>query len=142
VSGHEAYVKAAGGVVTRPSDDGDVEVLVVHRPRHGDWSLPKGKLERGESFEHAAVREVEEETGVRCALGTELRSHSYIDRNGRDKVVRYYEMTPVEIQPREPDDEVDEVRWVAGRDAARLLSYHADQQLVADVMRNHRGERR
>jgi 8-oxo-dGTP pyrophosphatase MutT (NUDIX family) len=86
----EAEVEAAGGVVTRPTIDGDVEVLVVHRPKHGDWSLPKGKLEHGESFEHAAVREVEEETGVRCTLGPELGSRRYFDRYGRDKVVRYW----------------------------------------------------
>jgi 8-oxo-dGTP diphosphatase len=133
-------VEAAGGVVTRSTVDGDVEILVVHRPRHADWSLPKGKLEVGESFEHAAVREVEEETGVRCTLGVELRSNRYIDRYGREKTVRYWLMTPVAARPRIPDDEVDEVRWVTGRDALDLLSYDADQQLVADVMREHRGD--
>jgi 8-oxo-dGTP diphosphatase len=135
-------VEAAGGVVTRPSSDGELDVLVVHRPKYDDWSLPKGKLVHGESFEDAALREVEEETGVRCALGRELESHSYLDRNGRDKVVRYWEMTPVDVRPREPDDEVDEVRWVPARDVANLLSYHADHQLVSDVVRAHRGERR
>jgi 8-oxo-dGTP diphosphatase len=135
-------VHAAGGVVTRPATGGGIEVLIVHRPKYDDWSLPKGKLERGESFEDAAVREVEEETGVRCELGRELRSHRYLDRFGRDKLVRYWMMTAVSSQPRAPDAEVDEVRWVAARDATRLLSYHADHQLIADVVSAHRGDQR
>jgi 8-oxo-dGTP diphosphatase len=133
-------IHAAGGVVTRPAANGDFEILVVHRPKYDDWSFPKGKLDPGETFEHGAIREVEEETGVRCELGAELRSHRYVDRNGRDKLVRYWMMTVVEAQPREPDDEVDEVRWVAARDAPALLSYHADHELVAAVVRTHRGD--
>jgi 8-oxo-dGTP diphosphatase len=135
-------VEAAGGVVMRPTRDDDVEVLVVHRPRYNDWTLPKGKLERGESHEHAAVREVEEETGVRCELGAELPSHRYIDRNGRDKVVRYWEMTPVSERAREADDEVDEVRWVRPDDARTLLTYDADRRLLAGVVRKRRGDPR
>jgi 8-oxo-dGTP diphosphatase len=133
-------VRAAGGVVTRATPDGDREVLLVHRPRYGDWTLPKGKLERGESHEDAALREVEEETGVRCALGAELPPHQYVDRHGRDKVVRYWEMTPVDGRAREADDEVDEVRWVRAGDAKTLLTYDADRQLLAGVMRERRGD--
>ncbi len=135
-------VQAAGGVVTRPTRDDDVEVLVVHRPRYDDWTLPKGKLERGESHEDAALREVEEETGVRGELGGELPSHRYVDRHGRDKVVRYWEMTPVEIRPREADDEVDEVRWVRAGDAAALLTYDSDRELLAGAVRKRRGDSR
>jgi 8-oxo-dGTP diphosphatase len=133
-------VEAAGGVVTRRTSDDDVEVLVVHRPRYDDWTLPKGKLERGESYEDAAVREVEEETGVRCELGPELPSHRYVDRHGRDKVVRYWEMTPVAARAREADDEVDEVRWVRAGDARTLLTYDADRRLLAGVVRERRGD--
>ena len=61
-------VEAAGGVVVHQG-----RVLIVHRPRYDDWTLPKGKLDRGESFEDAALREVWEETGVRCNLGREMR---------------------------------------------------------------------
>lgn len=126
-----AIVQAAGGVVTRRSAAGTVEVLVVHRPRYDDWSLPKGKLDPGESFEAAAVREVEEETAVRAQLGTELATIRYTDRHGRPKVVRYWEMTVVTTGAFTPNDEVDEVRWLAAEDAPGLLTYDADRQLVA-----------
>jgi 8-oxo-dGTP diphosphatase len=126
--------------VTRPTADGDREVLVVHRPRYDDWTLPKGKLERGESPEDAAVREVEEETGVRGTLGRELPPQQYVDRNGREKVVRYWEMTPLDVRAREPDDEVDDVRWVRAGDASCLLTYDADRRLLAGVMREGRGD--
>lgn len=123
-------VQAAGGVVWRRSDDGDVEILLVHRPRYDDWTLPKGKLEAFESHEHAALREVEEETGLRCRLGAELRATSYRDRRGRPKVVRYWAMTPVGGRF-QPSREVDGVRWVPVPGALRLLSYERDVEVVA-----------
>jgi len=78
-----AEVRAGGGVVLDPEG----RVALVHRPRYDDWTLPKGKLDRGESFEDAAVREVEEETGMRCRLVRELPSSEYLDPKGRSKLV-------------------------------------------------------
>src|SRR5215212_1239379 len=103
-------VQAAGGVVWRRGDHG-LEIAVVHRPRYDDWSLPKGKLDAGETFEQAALREVEEETGLRCRLGRELGETRYRDRKDRPKVVRYWVMEDAEGEF-EPNDEVDELRWV------------------------------
>src|SRR5205085_2292213 len=88
-----AEVKASGGVVWRRGERG-VEVVVVHRPRYDDWSLPKGKLDPGEGWEQAAVREVLEEVGLRCSLGEELPPAAYTDHKGRAKVVRYWLMEP------------------------------------------------
>jgi 8-oxo-dGTP diphosphatase len=117
-------VKAAGGVPVR-----DGRVALVHRPRYDDWTLPKGKLDPGEGFEEAALREVEEETGLRCELGAELPRTHYEDSKGRPKVVRYWQMTPVSGEF-EPNEEVDVLRWVTPAEAAELLTYERDREVV------------
>jgi 8-oxo-dGTP diphosphatase len=119
-------VRAGGGVVVR-----DGCVLLVHRPQYDDWSLPKGKLDPGESWQTAALREVEEETGLRCELGEEVGRSHYVDRSGRAKEVRYFRMT----SSGEPiaQNEVDEVRWVPFEQAAGLLSYERDGELLSSL---------
>jgi 8-oxo-dGTP diphosphatase len=123
-------VRAAGGIISRRNEQGEVEVLLIHRPGHGDWSLPKGKLEPGETDVECALREVWEETSLRCALGPELPRVSYHDAQGRAKSVRYWAMTATEGEAR-PQNEVDAVRWLGIDDAARLLSYATDRDLLA-----------
>jgi 8-oxo-dGTP diphosphatase len=125
-----AVVQAAGGVVWRRSPTGDLEVVVVHRPRYDDWSLPKGKLDAGETHAGAALREVAEETGLRCTLGPELPSTSYRDRKARPKTVRYWAMTPVGGRF-SASDEVDELRWLPVAQAGALLTYDRDLPLLA-----------
>jgi len=122
-------VKAAGGVVMH-----EERVLLVHRPRYDDWTLPKGKLDPGESFEDAALREVWEETGLRCTLGRELPGTEYRDRKNRPKVVRYWLME-LEGEPPafEPNDEVDEVSWMALEQAAAQLTYDRDRDVLKSV---------
>jgi len=127
VNPDDAEVLAAGGLVLRGGD-----ILVVHRPKYDDWSLPKGKLDKGEDFEQAAVREVEEETGFRCRLGRELGDTSYRDNKNRPKLVRYFEMHP-EGGEFTPNEEVDELRWVTVADAGELLSYSFDRELVGKL---------
>jgi 8-oxo-dGTP diphosphatase len=127
----EGWVKAAGGVIVRLGEAGH-EVCVVHRPRYGDWSLPKGKLDAGESFEDAALREVEEETGLRCRLGHELESTRYVDGKGRPKIVRYWMMEPAGGEF-EPNDEVDELCWMPLPEAVERLSYEHDRELLASL---------
>jgi 8-oxo-dGTP diphosphatase len=124
-------VYAAGGVVVRDGSDG-IRVLVVHRPQYDDWSFPKGKCEPGESDEECALREVEEETGLRCALGRELPSTSYVDSKGRPKLVRYWRMSVVGGELTF-DYEVDGARWVSPREATALLSYARDAEVLAAV---------
>jgi 8-oxo-dGTP diphosphatase len=107
----------------------DGRVLLIHRPRYDDWTLPKGKLDPGESFEDAALREVEEETGQRCSLGRELPSTRY-EVGGRPKLVRYWLMTPEGDAEFEPNDEADDARWVTPEEALALLSYDRDRDVV------------
>jgi 8-oxo-dGTP diphosphatase len=125
-----AVVRAAGGVVTRIGPAGEPEILLVHRPRYDDWTLPKGKAKRGESDEECALREVEEETGLLCELGRELAVSEYEDAAGRPKRVRYFAMTPPVGGEARPQNEVDAVRWLTLQGALDVLSYRRDVEIV------------
>ena len=124
-------IRAAGGVVTRQGEAG-LEVLIVHRQKYGDWSLPKGKALRSERDETCALREVEEETGLRCELGEELATTRYHDVRGRAKRVRYWLMTPIAGQL-EFRNEVDDGRWLSLEEARHLLSYMRDVQVLGSL---------
>jgi 8-oxo-dGTP pyrophosphatase MutT (NUDIX family) len=125
-------VRAAGGIVHRTRDDGGEEVAVIHRPKYGDWTLPKGKLDPGESDEDGALREVKEETGLRCAIESRAGSVSYRDRHGRPKTVVYFVMRPVGGEFA-LNDEVDELRWLTLDEARELLDYAHDRRLVSRI---------
>ncbi|MBV9950780.1 MAG: RNA degradosome polyphosphate kinase [Acidimicrobiia bacterium] len=130
--GHDGEVRAAGGVVWREGEQG-VEVLLVHRPRYDDWSHPKGKCDEGETDEACALREVEEETGLRCELGEELASTAYRDRHGRPKRVRYWSMRPI-TGNFTPIDEVDQIRWLPVDDARDVLTYGHDVSVLDSLV--------
>jgi 8-oxo-dGTP pyrophosphatase MutT (NUDIX family) len=127
-------VRAAGGVVWRRAADGDIEVLLVHRRGREDWTLPKGKADPGEADAACAVREVEEETSLRCALGPEIGFVSYRDQRGRPKTVRYWSMEALAGEAA-PQHEVDAVRWVLLPMAAPALTYPRDRELLATFAR-------
>jgi len=125
-------VRAAGGLVCRTAGSGAGEVVLVHRPAYDDWAFPKGKLERDESEEQAALREVEEETGLRCRLDRELGMTRYHDSRGRPKTVRYWQMTPIG-GALAPAHEVDDARWVSLAEADTLLTYARDVELLGQL---------
>ena len=127
-------VRAAGGAVVRDGDSGP-EIVIVHRPKYDDWTLPKGKVENGESDEDCALREVGEETGLRCELLEELESSSYSDSSGRPKFVRYWLMRPVGGSLR-PTREVDHARWVPLADAEERLTYDRDVRVLRSIGRD------
>ncbi len=107
-----------------------VEVVLVHRPGRDDWSLPKGKLDPGESYEECALREVLEETGYRCQLASFVGFSEYRDRRGRDKVVGYWVMEVLDGEFA-VSDEVDDLRWVDLETAPHVLTYERDRELLA-----------
>ncbi|MEX0743026.1 MAG: NUDIX hydrolase [Actinomycetota bacterium] len=125
-------VRAAGGIVML-RDGEEPRFALVHRPKYDDWTFPKGKLHDGEPDEEAALREVEEETGLRCRLGDQVDTVTYTDRFGRPKVVRYWRMTPDGGTFR-PNAEVDELRWVGPEEAMALLTYRHDRDLFRSVL--------
>jgi 8-oxo-dGTP pyrophosphatase MutT (NUDIX family) len=112
----------------RGSRDGAVEVAVVHRPKYDDWTLPKGKLDPGETPVQAALREVAEETGHRAVLGEPLGDVRY-EVNGRPKVVDYWAMEAADGNF-VPHAEVDDIRWLPVTSAAQFLSYDLDREVL------------
>lgn len=137
-------VRASGCVVfRRVTGSSGMELLVVHRPRYDDWSFPKGKRDPGETDEECAVRELEEETGLRAELGDELEPVTYVDHKGRDKIVRYWAVEvggagPDPVPDFVPNEEVDQLVWLDPLEAHRHLSYIHDHDLVHQVHQLYR----
>jgi 8-oxo-dGTP diphosphatase len=125
-------VRGAGGILLRPAGGGRFEVALVHRPARGDWSLPKGKLDPGESYESCALREVLEETGYRCRLASFVGFTEYRDRRGRPKVVGYWVMEVLDGEFA-VSREVDDLQWLDLEVASRILTYERDRELLAAI---------
>lgn len=123
-------ILAGGAVVHRERPGRSPEILLVHRDRYSDWSLPKGKVEPGESVLAATAREVREETGVTVRLGAPLDTVTYPVGVGVTKEVRYWYGEPLRQRKRPPDNEIDEVAWLPVQAALRRLSYSHDRLLV------------
>ncbi|KAB2348421.1 NUDIX hydrolase [Actinomadura rudentiformis] len=138
----EDVIRAAGAVLWRDGPDG-TEVALIHRPKYDDWSFPKGKLKNGEHALRAAVREVEEETGVVPRLGRRLPTSSY-PKDGKTKRVDYWTAraasptsptSPTSADadaPFTPNDEVDRLEWLPIADAYERLSYSHDVDLLRE----------
>ena len=124
-----SVIRAAGGVVCRSTRSGETEIAVIHRPQYDDWTLPKGKIEPDESPEDCALREVREETGLRCGLMRPLGCTAYVDRRGRDKVACYWVME-VRGGRFRPGIEVDKLQWLSVDDAIKRLTYGRDKTLL------------
>lgn len=130
----DRVIQASGAVAWRPGPQA-AEVLLVHRMKYDDWSLPKGKREPGEHMLANAVREVREETGARVVLGRRLRGNSYLVR-GVPKEVGFWSARVARIEEGAvPNGEVDELAWLLAADAAELVTYPRDASVLSDFAR-------
>jgi 8-oxo-dGTP pyrophosphatase MutT (NUDIX family) len=132
VSYCDSIIQAAGGIIHKSTDSGE-QIIVVHRRRHNDWTLPKGKLKEGESYPKAAIREAQEETGCVVQLGEYVGAIGY-EANGIPKAVLFWRMSLVEQGAITDQEEVAEARWMASSDALSLLTHHQERELLSRVM--------
>ena len=124
-------IRAAGGILQRYTPQGD-EVMIVYRKRHQDWTLPKGKVKDGESFQEAAMREVEEETGCSCRVGNYLGTISYADK-GVPKVVLFWKMSLIAEKGVTDSEEIGEALWMQVPDAIQRLTYAQEKALLSRI---------
>jgi 8-oxo-dGTP diphosphatase len=123
-------IQAAGAVLWREADEDVIEIALVHRPKYMDWSLPKGKLNRGESHIAAAYREVLEETGYKSKFGPFLGTINYMTDEVA-KEVRYWSAKAYKLPETDPSaDEVDELQWISSVEAKNLLTNESDKEIV------------
>ncbi|HYV04064.1 MAG TPA: NUDIX hydrolase [Blastocatellia bacterium] len=131
-------IVAAGGVVLERTNE-TVRVVLIHRPKYDDWSLPKGKSEPGESISQTALREVKEETGLDCKIVSELEPVRYSYRTGKGtivpKVVHYFLMEPMGGRLEAPGQEADAAEWCDVTEALRRLTHQHDRELVQKAVR-------
>ena len=123
-------IRAAGALLWQGPPERRL-VAVVHRNRYDDWTLPKGKLKDGESWQKAALREVKEETGYDAQILGFAGTVSY-EVKGRPKIVRYWHMT-AQGEPSELDDEVNEVVWLPIEQAIERVQYPLEKSLLRQI---------
>ena len=125
---NKSVIQAAGGVLWK-KDGGQKKLAIVHRHKHNDWSLPKGKVDKGESWKKTALREVLEETGFKAKIKKYAGSISYI-LDGIPKVVLFWHMKIKSEMKADMNGEVDEVRWVTIEEAEELLDYPDEIEII------------
>jgi 8-oxo-dGTP diphosphatase len=130
-----AIIRAAGGLLWR-DDGGARRIAVIHRPHRDDWSLPKGKLEDGEGWEQAALREVREETGCEARILSFAGLAYYVPRR-TPKVVLYWNMAVVREGALDAPDEVDEIVWLSPTEALRRLDHESEREILEEALHLH-----
>jgi len=125
---NKSVIQAAGGIIWK-KEETEKKLAVVHRHKHNDWSLPKGKVDPGESWKKAALREVLEETGYVGKLKKYAGSISYL-LDGKPKIVLFWHMDAKIEDLEKMNGEVDEVRWLTVSEASEILDYPDEVLLI------------
>jgi 8-oxo-dGTP diphosphatase len=127
-------IRAAGAVLWRQKRHNEIEIALIHRPRYDDWSLPKGKIEYGESALECAYRELFEETGIRARFTRQLDSIEYED-NGQTKRVLYWAAQSLNpLIEFVANEEVDQMQWLSPIDATKMLTHSSDGQVLENFI--------
>ncbi len=127
-------IRAAGAVLWRQKRHNEIEIALIHRPRYGDWSLPKGKIEDGESALECAYRELFEETGIRARFTRQLDSIEYED-NGQIKRVLYWAAQSLNpLIEFVANEEVDQLQWLSPTDAIKMLTHSSDAKVLENFI--------
>jgi 8-oxo-dGTP diphosphatase len=125
---NKSVIQAAGGILWK-KDKGEKKIAIVHRHKHDDWSLPKGKVDKGETWKKTALREVVEETGFEAKIKKYAGSISYL-LDGKPKVVLFWHMKIKSEKKNKMNGEVDQVRWVTVEEAEKLLDYPEELTVI------------
>jgi len=127
-------IRAAGAVLWRENSDLFVEIALVHRSRYDDWTLPKGKIEDGESAIECALREVREETGISARFTRQLQTVEYEDAGQKKRVKFWAAHCALDKSEFVPNDEVDQLKWLSAAQAIELATYPSDKEVIQEFI--------
>ena len=125
-------IRAAGALLWRETQERAIEIALIHRPRYDDWTLPKGKIEEGETALQCAFRELVEETGIKASFTRQLGSIDYMENGEGKRVIFWAAHCALNASTFIANEEVDQLRWLPSEEAIELSTYQSDREMIAN----------